>query len=321
MFNTNFKKFTFNLITQAPIIILALLLSSCSNETYVRQSRLYMGTTVSITVVSCDKSSAKHSAQKAVEKAFRRIEEIESIMSYFDKESQLSNVNRLAAEDPIEIKEELFSVIKTALEFSRRTNGAFDITASSLDEKDGYKKIVLDGDKRTVFFKDKNLKIDLGGAAKGYAVDEAISVLRGQGYDNCLVDAGGDIYAAGKYKKYKWPIGIRNPLIASKIKVREKIFLSDKAVATSGNYLRYHVINTLKSNIEESNEESQVISATVIAGSCLEADIMATAAFVNLKDAMSASKNSDNIEMMVIEEKGGKLSQVKTSGFDKYRLN
>lgn len=317
MFKTNFKKFIFNLITQAPIIILALLLSGCSNEIYLKESRLCMGTTVSITVASLDKASA----QEAVEKAFRRLEEIEAIMSYFDKASQLSEINRLAAEGPVEIKEELFFVIETSLEFSRRTKGAFDITATSLDEKNGYKKIALDKKTKTIFFKDKNLKIDLGGAAKGYAVDEAVSVLRNQGYDNCLVDAGGDIYAAGKYNKQKWPIGIRNPLEADKIKVREIILLSDKAVATSGNYLRPHIVNTLKSNIEDHNKEFKTISATAIAGSCLEADIMATAAFVNFKDAISASESSDNIEMMVIIKKGAELSELKTSGFDKYRSN
>ncbi len=304
------KKHFFNFILKAPLIILALLLSSCRGANYITQSQLLLGTTVSISVGAHDVVLA----DKALIAAFGEIKRIENVMSYFKKDNLLNKLNSQASIKPVEISDELFYLIETCQKFSEFTGGAFDITATSLDEADGYKQIVLDIDKKTVFFKNKKARIDLGAAAKGYAVDRAITVLRSYGFNNALVNAGGDIYASGNYKGGKWAIGIRNP--SKKDKIKDKIYLTNMAVATSGNYLRAHIIRT-----KDKNLKSNVVSATVIASSCLEADILATAVFVDPDAALKTAESLKGIEILLIKNMDQKLKETKTSGFMKYKVN
>jgi thiamine biosynthesis lipoprotein len=309
MNNVFIKKYLFNLILKkAPLIILALFLSGCSQTDYVTQSKLLMGTTVSITV----EAPRVNLADEAIAAAFFEIERIENMMSFFKDSSLLNELNRQALKKPFKIPDELFSLIETSQEFSKLTDGAFDITATSLGEADGYKNIVLDKKNKTVYYKDKKVKIDLGAAAKGYAVDKAVVVLKSYGLNDILVNAGGDIYASGHYSNRKWAIGIRNPLKIDEIE--GKIYLSNRAVATSGNYLRVHIFKTIDKEMK-----SDVISATVIASKCLEADILATAVFVAPDTVLRVAEELENIDILLIKDVNGKLKEYKTSGFMKYQ--
>ena len=268
-----------------------------------------MGTTVSISVEAHNSALA----DDAIVASFHEIDRIENMMSFFKETSLLNKLNHQASIDPFKVPDELFYLIETCQKFSELTDGAYDVTASSLDEANGYKKIILDKNKKTVFFKDKLVKIDLGAAAKGYAVDRAIEILRSRGFNDALVNAGGDIYASGNYRKGKWVIGVRNPLKENKIE--DKIYLTNMAVATSGNYLRVHIIRTI-----DKNKRLNAVSATVIASKCLEADILATAVFADPKIVLEVAENLDNIEVLLIKNIDGKLKEVKTSKFMEYQL-
>jgi thiamine biosynthesis lipoprotein len=309
MNNVFIKKYLFNLILKkAPLIILALFFSGCSQTDYITQSKLLMGTTVSITV----EAPRVNLADEAIAAAFFEIERIENMMSFFNDNSLLNELNRQASKKPLKIPEELFNLIEISQEFSKLTDGAFDITASSLDEAGGYKNIILDNKNKTVFLKNKKVKIDLGAVAKGYAVDKAVAVLKSYGLDDILVNAGGDIYASGHYRSRKWAIGIRNPLKINEIE--DKIYLTNKAVATSGNYLRVHIFKTI-----DKNKKSDVISATVIASKCLEADILATAVFAAPDTVLKVAEELENVDVLLIKDVNGKLKEYKTSGFMKYQ--
>lgn len=288
---------------------MALLLSSCGQAEYITQSRLLMGTTVSISV----ETNGSVLADKAIAAAFCEIERVEEVMSLFKENSMLNELNKQAAVKPFKISDELFYIIEASQKFSKLTNGAFDVTATSLDKANGYKKIILDKGKKTIYFKDKKIKVDLGGSAKGYAVDRAIAVLSSHGYSNTLVNAGGDIYASGNYRKGKWAIGIRNPLKVDKIE--DKIYLTNMAVATSGNYLRVHIIKTI-----DNDKKFDAVSATVIAPKCLEADILATAVFADPNIVMEVAESLDGIEVLLIKNIDGELKEVKTRGFIKYQV-
>jgi thiamine biosynthesis lipoprotein len=309
MFKVKTRKKSKNLIIKkAPLIIMALLLSGCGQENYVSQSQLLLGTTVTISMVTADAVKAN----EAIKEAFAEVRRIENEMSYFKKDSQLSKLNEQASLKPFKTSDELFFIIKTCQEFSRITQGAFDVTATSLDKDKGYEDIILDEKNKTIIFRDKKTKIDLGGAAKGYAVDRAVYVLRQKGFNDILVDAGGDIFASGKYKNKKWAIGIRNPI--NKRGISEKIKIEDMAVATSGNYLRNHIVTTAKEH-----SKVEVLSATVIAPSCLEADILATAAFVEPNRALEAAEELEAIEILLITSKGKMTEAIQSSNFASYK--
>ncbi len=309
MFKSTYKKHFFNFTLKAPLIILALLLSGCWCASYITQSELLLGTTVSISVGTHDIVSA----DKAIIAAFGEIKRIENVMSYFKEDSLLNKLNAQASVKPVETSDELFYLIETCQKFSEFTGGAFDVTATSLGEADGYKQVVLDAKKKTVYFKNKKVKIDLGAAAKGYAVDRAIAALRSRGFNDALVNAGGDIYASGNYRGGKWGIGIRNP--SKKDKIRDKIYLTNMAAATSGNYLRAHIIRTIEKKLK-----SNVVSVTVIASSCLEADILATAVFVDPDAALRTAESLEGVEILLIKKMNQKLEETKTSGFMKYKV-
>jgi thiamine biosynthesis lipoprotein len=304
--NSFLKNFFF--ISVALCCITLILLSSNQQRVY-RSSRLLMGTTVEITAIGKNRSSLK----EAVSSAFSRITEIEKMMNFYDKDSALSRLNQEAKENPCKVNSQLYYVVDKCIKFGKMTDGAFDITATSLGVSGGFKQITLNKDNQTVYFKDPDLKIDLSAAAKGYAADEAIKSLKENSVENALVNAGGDINAIGKYKDKKWQVGLRNPQDASSIESVIKI--SNKAIATSGNYLREHIISTQSKD----KRKAQVLSATVVSDNCLTADILATSLYVMGEEGLNLINQIPNVEALLIIKKKGKLKYIESNGFNRYR--
>ncbi|MCK4859612.1 MAG: FAD:protein FMN transferase, partial [Candidatus Omnitrophica bacterium] len=233
---------------------------------------------------------------------FAEIEKLEKIFNYYDQQSELFELNKNAARQPIRVSESLFSVVKKTIEFSRLTEGAFDPTVHSPNKQTSYKNIILNGEEKTIFFDRKGLTIDLGGCAKGYIVDQAAKKLKEFGIKSFLINAGGDIIAGGK----KWRIGIQHPLIENKI--LKVLNLKNKAIASSGNYLRLHIINPQ----DKKAAQRGILSVTVISDSCFKSDILATAFFVLGKDKTLKLIKSlkDDIKGFVVFEQGGKIKIV-----------
>ncbi|HEA47351.1 MAG TPA: FAD:protein FMN transferase, partial [bacterium] len=183
--------------------------------------------------------------------AFTEMRRVEKLMNVYDPESEISRVNRLADKEPIKISKEIFEVLKEALRYSRLTSGAFDVSIRPLSHLWGtkgklkeipeareieerlplvnYRNIILDERNQTVEFKREGMAIDLGGIAKGYALDCAIRVLKERGVKEALINAGGDIKVTGKRD---WKIGLQHPRKEDKVLVVIK--LKDQAIATSG---------------------------------------------------------------------------------------
>ena len=258
-----------------------------------------MGTLVEITVVGRDEGEAA----AAINDAFAEMERIEKLMNRWIPESEVSKVNRWAGVKPVKVSAEVLEVIQRAREISRASGGYFDISVGGLldlwgfetsggrvppkVEVDqalqsvGYGAIHVDGVASTVELR-RGMRIDLGGIAKGYAVDRAYGVLRSRGYENVIVNAGGDMRVGGRKPNGPWAIGIQDPREHSRILASFDV--GDISVATSGDYERYfeadgvryhHLLNPFTGY-----PGRQCRSVTILAKDAVTADAFATAVFV-----------------------------------------
>lgn len=215
--------------------------SAAVEPSLVRRARPLLGTIVEITVASAD-SAANTRAMNA---AFAAIERIQARMSYHDPASELSAINRNASRRSIPLSRPLASVLRVALALARETEGAFDPTIapvlagwgllprlsgrSGRERRASWRDIELSA-AGVVRFR-APLHLDLGGIAKGFAVDQAIACLHRRGIANALVNAGGDLRALGRRA---WPVVIRDPeqpgAAAAELSLRQA------AIATSAHY-------------------------------------------------------------------------------------
>jgi thiamine biosynthesis lipoprotein len=224
-------------------------------------TQVHMGTQFRIVLYAADEATAK----KAADAAFARIAELDGIMSDYKQTSELMQLCKKAGGDPVPVSEDLFAVIARALEISRLTDGAFDITVGPVvrlwrrarrtmmmpdgDELAaarklvGYQQVQIEAKGRTVRLTAKGVLLDLGGIAKGYAAQAALEVLRRHGIRQALVAAGGDIVVGDAPPGTKgWRIGIA-PLEDPTAKPTRYLSLSNSAVSTSGDTEQYVVID------------------------------------------------------------------------------
>ena len=193
-------------------------------------------------------------AGDAVLAMFQRIDEQ---MSRYREDSELSRVNREAAAGPVEITDSLLSVLQQAQQVSELSEGAFDISFGSVgylyDYREkrqptaeqleaglaavNYRSILLDPDANTVRFLSEGVRLDLGGIAKGYAVDRGIEILKSFGIRHGRLSAGGDMRLLGDKRGKPWIVGIRDPRLENQNAL--VMPLSDVAVSTSGDYERF----------------------------------------------------------------------------------
>lgn len=211
------------------------------------------------------------------------------------------------------ISRELFDLLTTAVEYSRITDGAFDITYASVGfmydfrrrqkptEAEieaalpavNYRNLELDPRRRTVHFSRPGVRIDLGGIAKGHAVDRGIAILQQRGIRHALVSAGGDSRIIGDRFGKPWIVGIRHP--DRKDQVIARIPLVDTAISTSGDYERYFDENGVRYHhiIDPAtgHPASKVRSATILAPTATRTDGLSKTAFVLGPEAALAIYN------------------------------
>jgi thiamine biosynthesis lipoprotein len=198
-----------------------------------------------------------HAAAAAIDAVMAEMHRIDALMSPFKESSELSRVNRDAAHAPVAVCAELFALIERSIAFSELSGGAFDITYASAgrlydyrrgirpdDDRlaaavraIGYRHLELDRAARTVRFAQAGVRIDLGGFAKGHAVDNAAAILVRHGVRHAAVSAGGDTRLVGDRRGRPWTIGVRDPRRPDRLVAL--LPLEDVAVSTSGDYERY----------------------------------------------------------------------------------
>jgi FAD:protein FMN transferase len=247
--------------------------------------------------------SEQHAAgEQAIDAVMAEMRHIDADMSTFKPDSEISRVNAQAARGPVKISKELFDLLTTALEYSRITEGAFDITYASVgfmydfrarrrpDEKQiaaalpavNYRHVLLDRATSSVRFSMPGVRIDLGGIAKGYAVDCGIAILQRAGIKRALVSAGGDSRIIGDRFGKPWIVGIRHPDRADEVIAR--LPLVDTAISTSGDYEHYFDENGVRYHHiidpHTGHSASMVRSATVLAPTATRTDGLSKTAFV-----------------------------------------
>lgn len=227
---------------------------------WMSREEAIMGTAIRVELWHEDPARGEAALDAVMEEMHR----IDHAMSPFKPESELSRVNREAAKAPVPISEEMFELLARSVAFSKLSEGAFDITFASVgcmfDYRNGvkptqeeiaaalpsfnYRHIRLECQQRTVQFARGGVRIDLGGIAKGYAVDNCIALLKERGVKEALVVAGGDSRVLGDRRGRPWMIGIRDP--RRKGTMVAMMPLVDAAISTSGDYERYFEANGVR---------------------------------------------------------------------------
>jgi len=311
-------------------ILLLTFTTGCGNNKQVfSKTQLLMGTIAEIKILDDDAVRA----EEVIKKCFDKIKEIEEKMSFQCPKSELSFLNQNAGKK-IKVSKDLFYVLERSLNYSKVSDGAFDVTIGPLTELWGFdenKKIIpsrdkiaqkavlvdycqveLNSKKQEVFLKQKGMKIDLGAVAKGYAIEEAVEIIKEAGIENALVDIGRNIKVIGKNPYGKiWKIGIQHPRKPNEI--FSVLPLENMSVATSGDYehffihngIRYHHIIDPKSGYPT----NVCISVTIITPSAMIADILSTAVFVLGEVAgMDLIEKLDMVEGIIVTDSGIRVS-------------
>ncbi len=241
---------------------------------------------------------------------FSLVREVENKMSRHIDGSEVSIINAAAGVKKVFVSDETFDVIQRAIKFSKLSDGAFDITiAPILDLWDigggnqrvpsdeeitkaleyvNYKDVELDSVKKSVFLRKKQMAIDLGGIAKGYACDLAVNKLRDFGIENAILDFGGNIYVIGDKKSESgYTIGIRDPYteLDEPPSVLSAVMAKSEAVVSSGDYERFFVSEDKVYHHIFSTESGRpcdngVRATTVISKSAMDSDAMSTILFI-----------------------------------------
>jgi thiamine biosynthesis lipoprotein len=284
-----------------------------------------MGTTVETTARSTDVNLCK----QAFVAEYREMQRIENLLSCEKDSSEISAINRASGLHPVKVSYETLEMLKRSKAYCQKYNGVFDVTIGPLSDLWGFsedKEIVLPKDKTikkldklvnykdleinekdtTVFLKKKGMSIDLGGIAKGYAIDRGSAVLKKWGITNFILNAGGDIYVSGmKDKETLWKVGIKHPRKTNDLVA--EFDLKDYAVATSGDYERFKIIDGVRYHhiLDPATGYPGRLSesSTILAPTAEEADATATYVFL-LGWKKSLSDKNLNYPLLIVSSDG-----------------
>jgi len=302
------KKSSFSVVII--LILILTIFSACSKKTgdeKYEETQLKMDTVMTIKAYG-------PGAEGAIKDAFKRIDDIEKLMSLQISTSDVNKINDAAGKDYVSVDTDVFNIIKKSIEYSKLSDGAFDITVGPLtklwgigtkdaripsqkeiDEKltlVGYDKISINETNNNVKLGKEGMIIDLGGIAKGYATDEVVDILKKQGIKKAIVNLGGsNVYVIGtKDNDTLWSIGLQHPRKEQGAGFLGVVKVSDKAISTSGDYERYfikdgkryyHILDPLTGYPAESSIIADaIILDSSIKDSSMDSDALSTAVLV-----------------------------------------
>ncbi len=303
--------------------LISLFLLNTAQAEWYQENQAIMGTRISVELWHDDPATAK----QCEEAVFTEMHRIDALMSPYKEDSLLAKINREASKQPVKVSPELYRLIEQSIKISELSGGAFDITFASVgylydyrqhirpsDEEIkkhlgaiDYHHIVLNPNDLSVEFNSPGVRIDLGGIAKGYAVDNGIRILQQCGVKNGLVSAGGDSRIIGDKRGRPWMMGIQHP--RKKPGVAVALPLSDIAISTSGDYERYfddegerhhHIISP-----STGKSASGVISASVIGPEAIMTDALSTTVFILGTDkGLALIEKLPAFDTIIIDDKG-----------------
>ncbi len=290
---------------------------------WIKREESIMGTAISVELWS-DNQIAGNAAIDAVMDEMHRIDRL---MSPHKADSELSIINRNAASRPVSVSSEMFHLLARAAHFSQLSDGAFDITYAAVGRlfdyrlhtrpnatelakarlAVGYRYVQLDAENHTVQFSRPDVCIDLGGFAKGHAVDNATKILRALGIAHANVSAGGDSRVIGDRRGRPWMIGVRDPRTASE--VIAVLPLEDTSISTSGDYERYFIEDGTRFHhlIDPATGRSPntVRSVTILAEDGLTTEAFSKIVFVlGIAKGMQLIESQQGIDAVVVDTDG-----------------
>lgn len=297
----------------------------CAGETVrVEASVDAMGSTYTVALYG----ESRDQQEAIVEQVFEEVRRLDRMLSNYRRDSEWTEVNRFAAQRPVRVTPELFRLLEGCLEYSRRSDGAFDISVGPLMkvwgfyrgsgrlpskpevakalETVGYRHVVLDGEHRTVRFTRPGVELDPGGIGKGYAVDRMVDVLRDNGVTSGLISAGSSsIYALGTPPGAQgWKVSIRHPRDSRR--VAAEVYLKSESMSTSGNYEKFFQANgRMYSHIMDPRTgfpAPGMLSASVIAPTTLASEAWTKPIFINGR-AWAARNKPEGFRMFLCEDK------------------
>ncbi len=308
--------------------VLALASASCFGD-WQADSQAIMGTEVSVTLFHPNDKTGR----EAIDAVMEEMRRIDRTLSPYIETSDLYRVNRLAAKTPQVISDEFVMLVDKSLWFSRISQGAFDITFASVGWKYDYRNkqqpseeerrnllpainyqlLRLDKNKNTLYFGHPDIRIDLGGIAKGYAVDRAVEIMKSHGVEHATVSAGGDSRVMGDKMGRPWIVGIKNPRAAENEDSPPviRLPLTDTAVSTSGDYERYFIDDSSGERIHHiinpktGRSATGVISVTVLGPKGVDTDPLSTTVFVlGVEKGLELVNRLQGIDCVIIDSSG-----------------
>ncbi|MCA9219943.1 MAG: FAD:protein FMN transferase [Planctomycetales bacterium] len=303
----------------------------------------HMGTQVTITLYAQDEPAA----QRGFAAAFARVAAVDRAMSDYSLESEVSRLSAASpTPEPVPVGDDLWRVLSASRQWSERTDGAFDVTIGPVSrlwrrarrqkslppEKPfaearaavGYEALRLDAATQSASLTRPNMRIDLGGIAKGYAVDAALAALRDAGINRALVNAGGDLAATDPPPDESfWAVGVR--ALRRDGPPTHFIRLNNNAVATSGDAWQYVEIDGVRySHIIDPHTGLGLThrsGVTIIAPDCMTADAAASAVSVlGPKKGAALILSHDKLEGMIATVENDQPHIWKSSGFDRLQV-
>ncbi len=300
------------------------LLANTASAQWINNSFQVMGTQAHVEFwLDKPKQNGNTSAQ-LITLVQQEMHRIDKAMSPYKKTSELSRVNNKAGSEKVIVSRELFELLYQSQQIAELSDGAFDITYASVGYQYDYRKkqrpdqasiqsalqaidyrtIILDGEKLTVHFTHPDVKIDLGGIAKGYAVKQCIALLKSAGIKHALVSAGGDTGLLGDRRGRPWYVGIKHPRAEDKTAVQ--LPLSDEAISTSGDYERYFIEEGVRYhhiiNPKTGDSARKVVSVSIIGKDATFVDALSTTVFVKgLKEGMAFIDQLPEYEAIIID--------------------
>ncbi len=289
----------------------------------VTESRLAMGSSVTVTVWTRDEPAA----ESAIAEVFSEFDRLENLMSTWREGSDVLRLNAAAGTVPVRLSPEVIEVLGTARHYSELSNGKFDVTFGPLSglwrfdhDQDGvipdpavvaarvrfvgWEDLVVDAAAGTGLLRRKGMGVHLGGIGKGYAVDHGAAILRRHGFGNFLIQSGGDMYVGGQPEGRPWRLGIQDPRGPADTPFAV-VELTDATFSTSGDYERYFIKDGRRYHHILDPDSGQPAmasrSVTIVATSAVDADALSTAVFILGPDAgMALIERLPDVEGVIV---------------------
>jgi thiamine biosynthesis lipoprotein len=296
-----------------------------ATSTIFKRACKLMGNRFELSVVAIDEKWAN----EKIDSGINEIQRIEKLLTTFSDDSETNQVNANAGIKPVTVSRETFNLIQRSLRISLLTQGAFDISYGSVDKRlwnfdqqmtelpdketakkmvslINYQNIVLDDKACTVYLRQKGMRIGFGGIGKGYAAEQAKQVMKLHGVESGVVNASGDLTTWGLQPNGKqWTIAIANPNCSHE--AFSYMDISNMAVATSGNYEKFVMINGKKYshtiNPHTGLPVTGIKSVTVITTNAELADALATPiTIMGITAGLDMINQMKGIEAIIIDD-------------------